>query len=334
VRTLVISDLHLGDRGRRDVLRAAPVRQRLVETLAGVDRLVFLGDTLELMHRHPERAMEMAEPLMRELGRALRRDSEVIVVPGNHDAPLIRGWALAQGAGLQASHAVPATASHALEHLVSWLGPARTRVRYPGVWLADRIWATHGHYLDHHLVPDAPIGLLRPPRRDAAARTPYEYEHLHQVSRRSRESLPARLASRPVATLVQGAAEQVRVVPELLLKTGLAPVTARLLDAQMRRAAIPALARVVGRLGISADWVVFGHVHRRGPVGAEAWPSGGPRLINSGAWLYERLLVDRAVAPHPYWPGGAVLVEDGQPPRTLGLLDDLGVEHFQAGLTG
>ena len=334
MRTLVISDLHLGDRGRRDVLRLAAARQRLLESLAGVDRLVLLGDTVELMHRHPERAMAMAEPVLRELGRTLGPDGEAIVVPGNHDAPLIRGWALAQGLGLRSSHPVPATATPALDHLVSWLAPARTRVSYPGVWLGDRIWATHGHYLDHHLIPDAPIGILRPPRRDAIATTPYGYEHLHQIGRRSREALPARLAARPVATLVQGAAERVHVVPELMLSSGLAPVTAKLLDAQMRRAAVPAMARVVGRLGIDADWVLFGHVHRRGPIGGETWPSGGQRLVNTGAWLYERLLLDRAAAPHPYWPGGAVLLDDDQPPRTLGLLDDLGADQFQATFSG
>lgn len=334
MRTLVISDLHLGDRARRDVLRHDAVRQRLREMVAGVDRLVLLGDTLELMQRHPERSMALAEPVVRELGRTLGSEREAIVVPGNHDAPLIRGWALAQGERLGPSHRVPETASRALEHLVSWLAPARTRVSYPGVWLGDRVWATHGHYLDHHLIPDAPIGVLRPPRRDAVAATAYQYEHLHQVSRRSRESLMARFAARPVATVVQGAAARVHVVPELMLSTGLAPLTARLLDVQMRRAAVPAMARVAARLGIDADWVLFGHVHRRGPTDGETWPSGGARLINTGAWVYERLLLDRATAPHPYWPGGAVLLEEGQPPRTVGLLDDVGAEEFQAALNG
>jgi hypothetical protein len=142
-----------------------------------------------------------------------------------------------------------------------------------------------------------------------------------------------RLAARPVATVVQGAAERVRVVPELLLNTGLAPVTAKLVDVQMRRAAVRAMSRVVGRLGIDADWVLFGHVHRRGPMGAEPWPSDRPRLVNSGAWLYERLLLDRATAPHPYWPGGAVLIEDGRPPRSVGLLDDVGAELLRAGIS-
>jgi hypothetical protein len=113
-------------------------------------------------------------------------------------------------------------------------------------------------------------------------------------------------------------------------------VTAKLLDVQMRRCATPAMARVVQRLGVDADWVLFGHVHRRGPIGDEPWrDAGGPRLINTGAWLYEPLLVDRATAPHPYWPGGAVLLEDGRSPRSVALLDDFGPEDLRgAGPTG
>ena len=38
----------------------------------------------------------------------------------------------------------------------------------------------------------------------------------------------------------------------------------------------------------------------------------------------EPLLIDRATPPHPYWPGGAVMLETGQEPRALGLLDGLG----------
>jgi UDP-2,3-diacylglucosamine pyrophosphatase LpxH len=332
VRTLVISDLHLANRSRRDVLRLPAIRERLLAAVhdAGVERLVLLGDLVELMHRQPGRSMAIAEPVLRALGEGLGPDREVIVVPGNHDAPLLRGWALAQGEGLEASHHVPATASPALERLVSWLGAGRTRVSYPGVWLGERTWATHGHYLDHHLLPDSAFGLLRTRRLDVRATSPMAYERLHRRGGRTRESLPARLMTRPVATLMQGAIEPLRVVPRRLLKAGMAPVTAKVLDVQMRRAAIPAIARVTQRLGIDADWVVFGHVHRCGPIGDETWPGGaGPRMLNAGAWLYEPLLVDRASAPHPYWPGGAVLLEDGEPPRCLGLLDDLAAEQLR-----
>ena len=330
MRTLVVSDLHLGNRGHRDVLRVAEVRERLLAAVADAERLVLLGDTIELAHRQPRRSMVAAAPVLRALGQALGPEREVIVVPGNHDAALLRRWALAQGEQLRASQMVPPTASRALERLVSWLAPARVRVSYPGVWLGDRIWATHGHYLDHHLLPDSVIGILRPAGHDVRARSPMEYERLHRHGTRSREPLPARLITRPVATLIQTLLVQLRVVPRILLNTGMAPVTAKLLDVHMRRAATPAMARVVRNLGIDADWVLFGHVHRRGPIGDEPWPAGDdPRLVNTGAWLYEPLLVDRATTPHPYWPGGAILLEDGRAPRSVGLLDDVGADELR-----
>ena len=34
-------------------------------------------------------------------------------------------------------------------------------VRYPGVWLSEGVWATHGHYLDRHLLPEAAFGIAR-----------------------------------------------------------------------------------------------------------------------------------------------------------------------------
>ena len=45
--------------------------------------------------------------------------------------------------------------------------------------------------------------------------------------------------------------------------------------------------------------------------------------MNTGSWVYEPLLVHGARPPHPYWPGGAVVLEDGAEPRALGLLDDV-----------
>jgi UDP-2,3-diacylglucosamine pyrophosphatase LpxH len=331
VSTLVVSDLHLGNRAGHDVVRLPEVRERLLAAVedSGAERLVLLGDTVELVRRHPRRSMVMAEPVLRALAQGLGPEREVIVVPGNHDVPLLRRWALAQGDALEPSHAVPVTASPALETLVSWLGPARTRVSYPGVWLGDGIWATHGHYLDHHLLPDSVFGFLRPARRDIGATTPMGYERLNRHGARSRESLPERLMARPVGTLVQTAMTPIRALPRMLLNSGMAPVTAKLMDVQMRRASTPAMARVARRLGIDADWVLFGHVHRRGPIGDEPWPSrDGPRLVNTGAWLYEPLLVDKASGPHPYWPGGAVLLEDGRAPRSVGLLDDLDAEQL------
>ena len=94
----------------------------------------------------------------------------------------------------------------------------------------------------------------------------------------------------------------------------------------MRFASLPALSHVVGRLGVDADWVLFGHVHRLGPLPDDLqtrWrgPQGHLRLLNTGSWVYEPLLVHNATPPHPYWPGGAVILDRDQAPRAIGLLD-------------
>jgi hypothetical protein len=111
-----------------------------------------------------------------------------------------------------------------------------------------------------------------------------------------------------------------------LLRPRYARLTARVLGAQMRRASLPALSHVVGRLGVDAEWVLFGHVHRLGPLPSDVeatWrgPRGTPRILNTGSWVYEPLLVHNATPPHPYWPGGAVILERDSAPRAIGLLD-------------
>jgi hypothetical protein len=50
-------------------------------------------------------------------------------------------------------------------------------------------------------------------------------------------------------------------------------------------------------------------------------------VLNTGSWLYEPLLIDRTQPPHPYWPGGAIRIESGHPPRAVNLLEDL--DHRQ-----
>ena len=71
VRTLVISDFHLGARLRRDVLRRPAALEALLDSLAGVDRLVLLGDVVELLEGRPASAMEVAEPVLRAIGGRL-----------------------------------------------------------------------------------------------------------------------------------------------------------------------------------------------------------------------------------------------------------------------
>jgi UDP-2,3-diacylglucosamine pyrophosphatase LpxH len=339
VRTLIISDLHLGNRGGRDVLRRQEPLERLLKAIDGIDRLVLLGDTVELMTRSPRHSMTVAEPVLRHLGRRLGPDREVILIPGNHDAPLVRRWALDRGRELGLDEHVEPSVTRALARITSWLAPARVRVRYPGAWLEDGVWVTHGHYLDRHLIPESAFGLprgrLRATNGDHASPFDYERGRRRRRGSRSPQRLLSRLADRPLATILELSAELVRsaTVPQLpmmLQRIRLSPVTAAVIDAQMRHCGLASMEHVVRRLGVGADWVVFGHVHRTGPRNGERWRDGDTRLLNCGSWIYEPLLVDRASPPHPYWPGGAVLLESGHAPRAVGMLDDLG----QAQLAG
>ncbi len=338
MRTLVVSDFHLGARLRRDVLLRDAALEALLDALATVDRLVLLGDVVELLEGRPVEAMEVAEPVLRAIGARLDRGAEVILVPGNHDGDLVGPWLEANGMSPALDAAIPHDATPVLAQVVAALGPERVRVRYPGVWLAEGVWATHGHYLDRHLLPEVAFGvargLLGRLPRDGAR--PVDYESAGGPSLTRVEALLTRWLPRPLAGLVDDLAElfraatmpRVQRVPRGLLARRMSPLTATVLGTQMRRASIPALARVTNRLGVDADWVIFGHVHRSGPLTgdqAASWtgPGGSPRIVNTGSWVYEPLLVHHATPPHPYWPGGAVLLEDGRDPLAIGLLDHL-----------
>ena len=81
------------------------------------------------------------------LGRARRSSS-----PGNHDHALLRGWLERRDPAvpLGLESAVDPDPREPLGALVAALSPARVRVAYPGVWLRDDVYATHGHYGDRH----------------------------------------------------------------------------------------------------------------------------------------------------------------------------------------
>ncbi|HWH92633.1 MAG TPA: metallophosphoesterase [Baekduia sp.] len=335
MRTLVISDLHLGSRLGRDVLRHPEALAVLLEALAGFDRLVLLGDVVELAEGRPRQALAVAEPVLRAIGTRMGRERPIVVVPGNHDRALARTWARAQGDALIADALVPHDATALLARLVGWLAPAPVEVRTPGVWLSDRVWATHGHYLDRHLAPRSPWGLRRAGLRGNGRRIapavvgPAPYERAHRPRTQAESRLTRRLP-RPLATVLEDGAELMRAATmptsRRLHTHRAAPLTRILLGAQMQRASIPALTHAAARIGVDADWVVFGHVHRSGPRDGDdpdtwAAPGGRPRVANSGSWVYEPLLLHRGMPPHPYWPGGAVVVEGDADPQAIGLLD-------------
>jgi hypothetical protein len=153
VRTAVISDLHLGSGNEADLLRRVGFRERLLAGLEGVDRVVLLGDVIELRDRPIAEAFGLAEPFFSELAEAVP-DAEIAIVPGNHDHHLLESWLerrrleVAGALGLEQRIDPDETA---LARFARLLGRDRVDIAYPGLWLRPDVYATHGHYLDRHL---------------------------------------------------------------------------------------------------------------------------------------------------------------------------------------
>ncbi len=100
-------------------------------------------------------ALAAAAPALSAIGEALGAGREVVIVPGNHDHHLLGGWLERRARERSAAAARLETARRlgrrrALAALARLLGPAEVRAAYPGVWLRDDVYATHGHYCDRH----------------------------------------------------------------------------------------------------------------------------------------------------------------------------------------
>lgn len=356
MRTLIVSDLHLGGRSGIDLLARADIRAPLLEELRDVDRLVLLGDVLELRHGPRRDAVAAARPFFEDLGRAMA-GREVVVVAGNHDHALVEPW-LAQRA-MDASPSpltveqrfAAAEASPALAALAGWADPAQVVAAYPGLWLRPDVYATHGHYLDCHLtVPTVErLGLGAMTRvlgRPAAALSSVDdYEAVGgplfawidavaqqaptndtlngQVTVRAWRALRPRGRRTLLSRLVAGAFP---VGVAALNRAGLGPLRPDISRNELRRAGLRAMAEVAARLDLGAGHVVFGHTHRAGPLPGDWWPEwsapSGARLVNSGCWSYDAWFLRETPAESPYWPGVCILVADEGPPVMRRLLDD------------
>ena len=156
MRTLILSDLHLGSTIGADLLRQPELRAPLLERAAGVDRVVLLGDVLELRHGPPREALAAARGFFEELGTAIS-GRELVLIAGNHDHALIEPWLARRGEDAEPEPLglsrllAPAEASPGYERIAGWAHPAQVLVAYPGLWVRPDVYATHGHYLDSHL---------------------------------------------------------------------------------------------------------------------------------------------------------------------------------------
>jgi predicted phosphodiesterase len=361
VSTVVISDLHLGARSGVDVLRADDARAALLAAVDGADELIVAGDLLELRDGPVDEALEAARALLERIGEAMA-GRRVVVVPGNHDHHLLSAWRAERPRGLGAEQLIePARASPHAGRIASWLEPSRCVVAYPGLWVDDDVYVTHGHYLDRHITVPAlePLALrvaerlLRRRGDELAGVDGYEavvgpvYAAAFELAQSAPvpagdgRTGPATLSARAYRALARDGARSRPVrhrlagrvgLPALvaaLNAAGLGPFRAELSGPRMRRSALEAMGEVVTRMGVQAQHVVFGHTHRAGPLAGDdrdEWVAlSGPRLHNCGSWVRERFLGGPAPQRSPYRAGAAVLLEAGREPRVSHLLDEAGV---------
>jgi UDP-2,3-diacylglucosamine pyrophosphatase LpxH len=364
MRTAIVSDLHLGAASGEDVLRDAAVRRLLIEGIADADRVVLLGDVVELRDLPVGAALAAARPFFEELGAALG-EREAILVPGNHDhrlaEPLLDGLSLS--ANLGGASRAPARPPLGLEQLADpspgptaliagWLAPARLRIAYPGLWLREDVYATHGHYMDAHLtlpraecVAAATLIRFAGPPPDPA--TPADYERVlrpiygfsYGVAQARRAPLARRrtapseaawelLSGRnrrgtrrrrlAIAAARRGFPAGIWALNRLLRSNFEADIS----TAAIFSGGVEAAAEMAARLGVDGGHVITGHTHRGGPLEDEAaWPlPGGGQLHNSGSWVFASAFHHAGTPPGPYWPGTVTWVEDGGPPRRVRLL--------------
>jgi predicted phosphodiesterase len=313
MRTLVISDMHLGLPSGEDLLREYSPRA-LLEALGSCERLVLLGDVFELRDASADVALAAARPLFQQLGAALA-DKQLVLCPGNHDYALISPWlkrmrTSARKLGLEQIIA-PHEAAPLLATVAGWVAPADFTIAYPGLWLREDVYATHGHYLDCHApltsgerLMIAATGRVSKRRRSSLS-TVEEYEAVTGPLYRllDRHALLSRVAaSRAVARLGRAV-------------TGLSGHDLVLSE---RRA----MGELAARLGVGESYVVFGHTHREGPLpdeDAAEWVGRlGARLVNCGSWVGQRA---DAGTTHgaASWRGSCVIVEDSGSPRVESL---------------
>jgi len=364
VRTVVVSDLHLGSRSEGDVLRRRAAREKLIERVDGSDRLVLLGDTIELRQGPAREAMAVAQPVLEELGAALGKGGEVVIVPGNHDHALVAPWLERRGARvepppLNLEEHPGADASAATEAIAQWLAPAKLTVAYPGIWLRDDVYATHGHYLDRHttvptferlgagimgrLVGAVPETEARPEDYEAALAPLYAW--MHAMSERSGggRRRPPSAASAEAWRVLGGDGHRPlrgRLLAGILPlgisginRLGLGPVRADFSAEELRRAGVFAMAEAASRLGIEARHVLYGHTHRAGPFANDdslEWSlHDGGRLTNTGCWVYEPVFLQRGRSS-PYWPGCVVELRASGPPILSRLLTEVDPDALKA----
>jgi len=357
VRTLVISDLHLGAHRETDVLRRPAPLRALCDALQGADRLVVLGDGLELRQGRMREALEAAAPVLAAIGAALGAQAELILITGNHDHHLVAPWLERRALGAAGPLALEQlltdediAGDRALRALADAAAPARLRVAFPGLWLRDDVYAMHGHYLDRlttlPTMERLALGAMTqvvgplPEGRGAATVEHFEdalqpiYAWMHAVAQSSAGAWSAGTQTTSATTWKlltgDGARRSVRgavlasVFPlaiGALNRARLGPLRADISGAQLRRSALLAFGEVVWRLGVEADHVIFGHTHRAGPLPADdpfEWRvHGSATQLHNPGSWVVEPMLSTGNPDGPYHAGRAIVLDHDGSPPRL-----------------
>jgi len=362
MRTAIVSDLHLGSGFGEDLLRIAAIRRTLREEIAGADRLVLLGDVLELRELPLPHVLESARPFFEELGQVMA-GRPVTLVPGNHDhrlaEPMLDRLALAGETLELECRGDPA--GEPLTRIAAWLGEARLELAYPGVWLREDVYATHGHYMDCHMnLPRmecvAAAAMTRTLRPLPSHPTPEDYEKvlrpvyeltygLAQGGVAQRASRPSERAWKTLANRNGDRRSRIRrAALRAAIPLGIRGMN-RLLHAEFEsdfsaeaisQSGIAAATELTRRLDLQAAHVLTGHTHRAGPWESEVeWSlPGGGRLHNTGSWIFATAFHHPGTPPSAYWPGTVTWLGDDGPPQRRRLLLERPHEELRAAVDG
>jgi predicted phosphodiesterase len=345
VLTAVLSDLHLGTRSRADILRRPNIREILFEALRPADRIVLLGDVLELREQPLTEVLDVALPFFEALGEALPA-KPITIVAGNHDHRVVAEWLeeiRLDGKQLGLEQRTTPQASRIATQIAERMPGTTVELAYPGLWLRPGTYAHHGHYIDAHMtIPRLEtiaiaataraIGGLAPlprmPDDYEAAITPlYAFSYaLAQGTPRARRVLGMDL-SRQIWKRIDGrrdlgsrALRGVAIPSAVwaLKRAGIGRFDPEVSGRALRQSGLDGMRDLIAALELDAREVVYGHTHRPGPLpGDQGWDK---RLYNTGSWLYEPNLLDTTPGASPYWPGCVLFVEDDKPPRLERLL--------------
>ena len=219
-------------------------------------------------------------------------------MPGNHDHRFAED-ALRRTRHLGLEHRFEVRPGDALEPVVRCMGGSPVALAYPGLWVRDDVYATHGHYLDCH--SEAPTFECR--ARAAVERvrridhdgydSPEDYERalapIYRLIHWGVQPAVVRGAAHAGRRLVRRW-ERPRAEPGARIRFG-----------------VPAMEQVVHNLAIDARHVLFGHLH-----GPGRWETGsGAELVNTGCWVEDPVSVS---------PGTCVFVPPEGPPRLQSVL--------------